>query len=257
MDRWLGFLRSLVIYHNPVSMRAWTRFYRTLLAPGDLVFDVGAHVGTRSRTMRNAGARVVALEPQAPFAGFLRRTLPRDIELIEAAAGRTEAEADMAVSSRHPTVSSLHADFVEGATTAPGFEHVRWDRVQRVKLVTLDGLIARFGRPRYVKIDVEGFELDVLGGLSEPLPLISTEFLPGFPLLSHAVIDRLCELGDYCFNPAQGETAGLMWSDWRDAAATKAWLDTLPADATSGDLFARLESGTGSPAPNDPYKGVE
>ncbi len=241
MQTWAGFLRSLVIYHNPVSMRAWRRFYRDLLRPGDLAFDIGAHVGSRSRSLRASGARVVALEPQAPFAGFLRRTLPSDITLIEAAAGPSETEAQMAVSSRHPTVSSLRTDFVADAATAPGFEHVRWDRTQRVRMVTLDSLIARYGRPAYVKIDVEGFELDVLAGVSQPLPLVSSEYLPGFPHLSHAVIDRLSELGRYRFNPVEGERGGFLWSEWRDAAAMKAWLDALPKTAPSGDLFARLE----------------
>lgn len=240
MDRLLGFVRSLVIYHNPGTIRAWRRFYRDLLEPQALVFDVGAHVGTRARAMRAAGARVVALEPQQPFAGFLRRTLPRDITLIEAAAGRTETEADMAVSSRHPTVSSLRPDFVQGAASAPGFDHVKWDRTQRVRMVTLDGLIARFGAPDYIKIDVEGFEIDVLAGLSQPVAMLSVEFLPGFKHLTHAVIDRLADLGDYRFNPVQGETGGFVWPDWRDAAMTRAWLDTLPSDAGSGDLFARL-----------------
>ena len=240
MALWMGFLRSLVIYHNPVSRRAWRRFYHGLLEPGDLVIDVGAHVGTRARAMRAAGARVVALEPQHPFAGFLRLTLPRDITLIEAAAGAVETEAEMAVSSRHPTVSSLRGDFVEGARDAPGFGHVKWDRRQRVRMVTLDGLIAQYGVPRYIKIDVEGFEIDVLAGLSQPVPLISVEFLPGFPHLTHAVIDRLTELGEYRFNPVQGETGGFLWRDWRDAAAAREWLDGLQADASSGDLFARL-----------------
>ena len=240
MALWLGFLRSLVIYHNPVSMRAWRRFYRGILAPGDLVIDDGAHVGTRARAMLAADARVLALEPQHPFAGYLRLTLPRDISLNEAAAGATETEAEMAVSSRHPTVSSLRGDFVEGARDAPGFGHVKWDRRQRVRMVTLDGLIARYGVPRYIKIDVEGFEIEVLAGLSQAVPLISVEFLPGFPHLTHAVIDRLGELGDYRFNPVQGETGGFLWSDWRDAAAAKDWLDGLRADASSGDLFARL-----------------
>jgi len=240
MALWLGFLRSLVIYHNPVSIWAWRRFYRDMLAPGDLVIDVGAHVGMRARAMRAAGARVVALEPQHPFAGYLRRTLPRDVTLIEAAAGATETEAEMAVSSRHPTVSSLRAEFVEGASEAPGFGHVQWDRRQRVRMVTLDGLIARYGLPRYVKIDVEGFEIEVLAGLSQPVPIVSVEFLPGFPHLTHAVIDRLSALGAYRFNPVQGETGGFLWPDWRDARATKVWLDGLPGDATSGDLFARL-----------------
>jgi len=240
MQQWLGFLRSLVIYHNPVTLRAWRRFYGDLLDPQDLVFDVGAHIGNRSRAMRSAGARVVAIEPQQPFAGFLRRTLPQDIALIEAAVGRDEVEVEMAVSSRHPTVSSLHTDFVSKAADAPGFGHVRWDATQRVRMVTLDGLIARFGLPRYVKIDVEGYEIEVLAGLSQAVPILSVEFLPGFPHLTHGVIDRLAELGDYRFNPVQGETGGFLWRDWRDGAAVKAWLGTLSADASSGDLFARL-----------------
>ncbi|MEI4232034.1 FkbM family methyltransferase [Roseovarius sp. D22-M7] len=240
MRHWLGFLRSVVIYHNPAMMRAWRRFYGDLLVPGDLVFDVGAHIGNRSRAMRAAGARVVAIEPQQPFAGFLRRTLPRDITLVEAAAGRAEAEVEMAVSSRHPTVSSLRADFVSGAAAAPGFAHVRWDATQRVRIVTLDGLIARFGVPRYVKVDVEGYEIEVLSGLSQPVPIVSVEFLPGFPHLTLAVIDRLAKLGAYRFNPVQGEGGAFLWPDWRDGEAAKAWLATMPPDATSGDLFARL-----------------
>jgi FkbM family methyltransferase len=240
MNRWIGLLRSLVIYHDPRKIRAWRRFYRDVLTPGDLVFDVGAHVGTRARAMRAAGARVVALEPQALFAAWLRRTLPRDIVLVEAAAGGAETEAEMAVSSRHPTVSSLRAEFVAGAATAPGFGHVRWDRAERVRVVTLDGLIAAHGRPAYVKIDVEGFELEVLSGLSSPVPMLSVEYLPGFPHLSRAVVARLTELGDYRFNAVAGEGGRFLWPDWRGAEAALGWLAALPKDAPSGDLFARL-----------------
>lgn len=243
MERWLGFARSLLIYHNPVTMRAWRRFYGQVLRPGDLVFDVGAHVGTRTRAMRAAGARVVALEPQALFARYLRLTKPRDVVLIEAAAGGRDTVAQMAVSSRHPTVSSLQESFVADAPDAPGFGHVRWDRTEQVRMVTLDGLIATYGVPAYVKIDVEGFEIGVLSGLSRPVPMLSVEYLPGFPDLTSAVITRLEELGPYRFNPVIGERSGFVWPDWRDGAALRKWLGGLPADAPSGDLFARLAEG--------------
>ena len=242
LTTWLGLLRSLVIYHNPVRAVPLKRFYREWLRPGDLVFDVGAHVGTRARAMRAAGARVVALEPQAPFSTFLRLTLPRDIRLIEAAAGGADMVAEMAVSSLHPTVSSLKTGFAETAGAAPGFGHVRWDSVQKVKVTTLDRLIREEGLPRYIKIDVEGFELEVLSGLSQPVEMISVEYLPGLPELTLSVIARLGELGDYSFNPVSGEAGRFLWDDWRDAAATRTWLSSLPADGPSGDLYARLRA---------------
>jgi FkbM family methyltransferase len=240
MTRWLGLARSLAIYHHPATLRAWRRLYAQILRPGDLAIDVGAHVGTRARAMRHAGARVVALEPQALFAGYLRLTLPRDVVLVEAAAGGVDSSALMSVSSQHPTVSSLQAGFVDRAPGAPGFGHVRWDRTERVRMVTLDGLIARHGRPAHVKIDVEGFEIEVLSGLSQPVPVISVEYLPAFPDLSGAVIDRLEALGPYRFNPVVGERSGFLWHEWRDAAALRDWLAGLPGDAPSGDVFARL-----------------
>lgn len=239
-SRWWGFLRSLLIYSNPRMHRAWRLFYTRLLTPGDVVFDVGAHVGSRARALRAAGGRVIALEPQAPFSRFLALTLPSDIVLIEAAVGGLETMAEMAVSSKHPTVSSLRTDFVTGAAEAPGFEHVRWDRTQSVRMVTLDLLIQEHGQPRYIKIDVEGFELEVLSGLSKPVEMLSVEFLPGFPHLTLAVLDRLLELGEYRFNPVVGETAHFLWPEWRDAPAVREWLATQSAGASSGDLFAKL-----------------
>jgi FkbM family methyltransferase len=242
LQRAYGFLRSLIIYLNPVTLRAWRRFYATLLNPGDLVIDVGAHMGTRALAMRAVGATVIALEPQKPFSTFLQRTMPRDIVVIEAAAGRSESTAEMAVSSRHPTVSSLRPDFVSGAASAEGFEQVRWNDTQEVAVVTLDSVISRYGTPRYIKIDVEGFEEEVLGGLSTAVEILSVEYLPGFPQLSLAVLERVVELGDYRFNPVAGESGQFLWDEWLDAPATAAWLASLPASGSSGDLFARLQS---------------
>ena len=244
MGSWLGFLRSLIIYNNPQRRLVWKSFYRKLLKDKDLAFDIGAHVGTRTRAMRAAGCKVVALEPQQPFASFLEKTLPRDVVFIEAAAGAAEMDAEMAVSSKHPTVSSMRTDFVDDASTTEGFEKVQWDKKQIVKMVTLDGLMEKQGKPGYIKIDVEGYELQVLSGLSTPVDLVSVEYLPGFPKLIEEVIARLLELGDYEFNPVIGENAKFLWSDWKSAEELRTWMQAQSATGKASDLFARLKSET-------------
>lgn len=248
----MGLLRSVAIYRNPVLHLRWRRLYRTLLSRGELAFDVGAHVGTRARAMRSAGARVVAFEPQTVFAAYLRRTMPRDVAVLDVALGREEAEATMAVSSRHPTVSSLSREFVDGSRTATGFEHVRWDRSQPVRVVTLDDVIARFGRPAYVKIDTEGSEGEVLAGLSHPVDLISVEYLPAFPRLAASLVDLLVAKGNDRFNVVEGETGRFLWREWRDGDAVKTWLACRKTSARSGDLFARR--GRDMPRPADPAR---
>jgi hypothetical protein len=162
--------------------------------------------------------------------------------VLEAAVGGTDTEAELSISSRHPTLSSLRTDFVTDASSAPGFEHVQWDSSQKVKLHTLDALIETYGEPSYVKIDVEGYELEVLSGLSRPISLISVEYLPGFPHLTGEVLARLSELGDYRFNVVIGERGKFLFPEWTDLDSLNSWLSTQPPRAQSGDLFARLEN---------------
>ena len=241
IDSGLGLSRSLAIYYGrPARQRALERFYAGLLGRGDLAFDIGAHVGNRSRAMRAAGARVVAVEPQAPFAGFLRRTLPRDVALVTAAVGPKETRGALSVSRRHPTVSSLRSDFADAVGDRPGFEHVRWDAAQQVAVTTLDALIAEHGTPRLIKIDVEGFEAEVLAGLSRTVPLIAVEYLPALPDAARAALDRIAALGPYAFNLVTGEDGAFAWDDWRDDAAVRRRLDGLAPDDGPGDIYARL-----------------
>lgn len=193
--------------------------------------------------LRSLGAKVVAIEPQRHFASFLARTLPKDIALIQAAVGPSSEQAVLNASSKHPTVSSLNTDFVEQAANAPGFKNVAWDKSEIVSVVTLDDIIKQHGMPQYLKIDVEGFELEVLKGLTTPISLISFEYLPGFNELSQDVISRLMTLGDYSFNVVIGERAEFAWSEWQDHNQARGWLENLEAGTKSGDVFAKLNAG--------------
>src|SRR4029077_12170154 len=114
-----GLARSLLIYRaRPWTIPRLARFYATMLRPGDLAFDIGAHAGNRTRAMLRAGARVVALEPQWLFHAFLARDLPRAAPLLRAAAGAEPGVADLMVARLHPTVASIATGFAERMRSA-------------------------------------------------------------------------------------------------------------------------------------------
>jgi FkbM family methyltransferase len=232
-----GLARSLVVYRaRPWKTAALARLYAGIVAPGDLAFDVGAHAGNRTRALVQAGARVVALEPQRLFHAWLARDLPAGVTLLRLAVGRAPGRARLAVSRLHPTVSSLAEEFPERMRSAPGFGGVRWDAAETVEVTTLDALIAAFGRPRFVKIDVEGYEAEVLAGLSQPLPWLALEYLPDAPEVAAACVERLAALGDYAFNLVVGETAAFALPRWVGPEAIGA---ALASARRSGDLYAR------------------
>lgn len=237
-----GLARSLVIYYGqPWRRRALKRFYAALVGPGSLAFDIGAHVGNRTRALHSLGVRVVAVEPQPALIKFLAATLPGDrIELIGEAVGAHAGRARLAVSRRHPTVSTLSRAWIERVAATDGFRKVRWDDEVVVAVTTLDALIERFGRPDFCKIDVEGLEAEILAGLSEPLPLVAVEYLPAALAVAEACVARLAALGDYRFNLVEGERHRFVGDAWIDAAAVPAALAQACAAGRSGDLYARL-----------------
>src|SRR3982751_1766136 len=159
-----GIVRSLALYHGvPGRQRKMARLYGEFLGPGDLGFDVGAHVGSRVRAWRRLGARVIAIEPQPDCLRVLRLFFGRnrDVTIVPEAVGAQPGRARLALSSATPTVSSMSPDWIDSVTTDRSFARVRWDRHVEVAVVTLDDLIARYGEPAFCKIDVEGFEVEV------------------------------------------------------------------------------------------------
>jgi FkbM family methyltransferase len=235
-----GLARSLVIYYGPF-WNVWRlrRFYARFLGPGDLVFDIGAHVGNRARAFAGLGARVVAVEPQALFHGFLVRTLPRaGITLERAAVGAEPGKISMQVSSRHPTVTTGAPGWVDRVRDDPGFRMVVWNEREDVPCVTLDQLIARHGEPTFCKVDVEGMEAEVLTGLSRPVARVAVEYIPAALDVAGACIDRLTGLGDYRFNIVSGEAACFAWSRWCGPAQARDGLRRAAEVRGFGDLYA-------------------
>ena len=235
--------RSVRLYHGDRERnRAMDALYARFIRSGDLAFDIGAHVGDRTSTFRRLGSRVVALEPQPGPARVLRLILGCDpkVTLIQAAAGDQAGPVTLHINSANPTVSTASTAFVDAAEGAGGWEGQIWDERIEVPCVTLDSLIHAHGRPAFVKIDVEGFEDRVLAGLSDPVAALSFEFTTIARDVAQRCLDRLAALGAYRFDVALGESQRLEFGRWLDAGALATYLQSLPHDANSGDVYAVL-----------------
>lgn len=234
--------RSLDVYHGDAGhIEAVGRLVAPFLPAGGLAFDIGSHVGDRVRAFRSLGARVIACEPQPICFDVLGRLFADDSEvtLLHTAVGASAGSLAFHVNTDNPTVSTAAPDLIAAARDAEGWHDQRWDRTITVPVTTLDDLIAAHGRPDFVKIDVEGFEAEVLAGLSTPLAALSFEFTTIQKPVALACLDRLDALGQYEFNASLGETQTWAHARWVDAGAMAAFLTALEPAANSGDVYAR------------------
>jgi FkbM family methyltransferase len=239
----VGILRSLGIYYgDPARRRAMDALYAGYLGGGGLAFDIGAHVGDRTGSFRRLGARVVAVEPQPALVRTLRLIHGRDpgVAIEAAAVGGRAGTIELRLNRRNPTIATASPAFVAAAAGDERWRREQWDGAVRVPLTTLDRLIERHGVPRFVKLDVEGFEAEALAGLSRPLPALSFEFTTLQRDVALACLERLGRLGRYRFQAALGESQRFEQPQPIEAEAMAAWLTALPAAANSGDIYATL-----------------
>ncbi|GGM23356.1 hypothetical protein GCM10011608_05070 [Micromonospora sonchi] len=232
--------RSLEVYYgDPDRDAAMDAFYARFVRPGDLVFDIGSHVGDHIGCFRRLGARVVAVEPQPLCLQALRAIYADDeqVTLVEAACGAQPGRVSFLVNSANPTVSTASTDFVAAAAGAGGWEGQVWDGRIEVPVTTVDALIAEHGTPAFVKIDVEGFEDAVLAGLSRSLPALSFEFTTIGRTVALRCLDRLTALGFGGFDVALGDDKSLTLGRWASAEEMANHLLTLPHEANSGDVY--------------------
>ena len=233
--------RSLRIYYDDRrNTAAMDALYGRFVKSGDLVFDVGSHVGDRIAAFRRLGCRVIACEPNPSLVPTLRRLYGDDdkVALEPVAVGAKAGEIELSVNIDNPTVSTASTDFVKASQGAPGWEGQTWDQSIKVPVTTLDALIARHGVPAFMKIDVEGFEAAALAGLTQPVAALSFEFTTIQRDVARACVARCQALGYLRYNAALGESQTLVHDDWQSAETIARWLDALPMEANSGDVYA-------------------
>ena len=215
-------------------------FYRAFVGDNDLVFDVGANVGNRAKVFSKLGAEIVAIEPQTVCADYLENIYRknRKFHLVRKALGARPGQAEMMIANAH-TISSLSAEWIAAVRESGRFAEYDWNRTQTVSIDTLDNLISRYGTPRFIKIDVEGFEHEVVSGLSTLVHALSLEFAPEYLINPLSCIEHLDKLGDYRYQLSLGESMEYHLPGWVDTKQIVSALEKVSPE-TFGDLYARL-----------------
>jgi hypothetical protein len=139
----------------------------------------------------------------------------------------------------NPAISTLSDQWKEIMTD---FEpDLAWEDYTEVEVQTLDTMLVRYGNPSFCKIDVEGFELEVLSGLSVPLPALSFELFPTTPSRTIACIKKIETLVNYEYNWSLRESFRLNSQSWLNASSM---INTIKkySGRKSGDIYARLST---------------
>ncbi len=239
---------TVLFISNVLSRRKLLRFYSQYVNEGDLCFDIGANIGNRIGVFLKLGATVVAVEPQN---SCMRKLLKKygnnnKVFLVHKALGSREGKGNLILSNSH-TVSSMSEEWIDCVRDSDMFftstSAFQWHENVTVPVTTLDKLIRKYGSPAVCKIDVEGFEYQVIKGLSQPAEMISFEFTPTPKLINQSIesIKHLSAIGNVQFNYSFGESMILALPEWVDDGKICNILLSIPyKTAFSGDIYARF-----------------
>lgn len=218
------------------------RFYKQFVVPGSLCFDLGAHLGNRTNAWLKLGARVIAVEPQPMCIEYMQNRFGVNPKLVieQIAVGSQAGQLPMHISHFNPTVSTFSDEEWRNIIDDDTPYKVTWEETIMVEVFTLDQLIAKHGMPAFVKIDVENYEVEVLKGLSQPIPSLSVEYFPATIERAVECVGLLETLGRYEYNWSFGESQKLNAKDWLTGEEMKKILSKITIKDSYGDFYARL-----------------
>ena len=150
-----GYLKNFSDQFEPSTVA----MLRALCKDGAQAIDVGANIGLTSLALSQFCSRVVGFEPVGRTFSYLERNIQgaSNVIALHSAIGSAPGELRMQVVQ----------DFLAGSFVADTYEsHDDRQTVEVVPVKTLDGVFSELGLSRldFVKVDVEGFELEVLEG---------------------------------------------------------------------------------------------
>jgi FkbM family methyltransferase len=230
--------RSLFRREKLRSLARSKAFYRAFVPRGSLAFDIGANQGSRSEIFLELGARVVAAEPLPELAKALRdwKRFDRNLTVVQKAVGAVAGSATLHIAN-YSVISTLTPEWVALCKQQPHMRDAIWS-TEKVEVTTLDALIDQFGVPAFTKIDVEGYEVEVLQGLSRPIPALSFEYTPFRHEPALECLRLLRRFGRARFNSSPADSFVMRHEKWLDEAGVVEFCaHQVPREAQYGDIY--------------------
>jgi FkbM family methyltransferase len=220
------------------NRRQMRELYSRYIRRGDLVFDVGANVGIYTELFLELGARVVAVEPNPHCCRVIERLAHnRNVTIESCAAGGTAGKILLQLSD-NTQLSTVNQEWLKSVQRSPLHAGANWLGEIAVELTTLDRLAEKHGIPNFVKIDVEGFEDQVIRGMSFKPDARTFEFNRLLQGVAMKCLGTPMLSSGYDFNYLRGSMKCAS-QEWLSAEALAARINTLVGEEQSGDIIAR------------------
>ncbi len=214
-------------------------FYKQIINENDLCIDVGANIGDKTNVFRTLGARVIAIEPQSKCIKILNKKYKADkaVTILNLGVSDCEGEMELSICDYANTISTMSDKWKNEGRFSDTAE---WNKTETVKVSTLDNILAKYGHPKYIKIDVEGFELNVLRGLNKPVNHISFEFTKEFLPETTQIFKHLEKLGKFSVNVLLGVEGKFHFNSYVDYPDIITLIKDSPKDDIMGDIFIKF-----------------
>ena len=143
----------------------------------NLIFDIGFNVGEFTQTCFNKykDCNVIAVEANPNLVNSVSQHFFTNYNfslLNNLVSDREGEQLDFYINPNASGISTASTQFMENSRFTKGSKYIeenstKWAAPIKVQSTTLDAMIERYGMPDLIKIDVEGYEYNVLSGLAQ------------------------------------------------------------------------------------------
>lgn len=166
-----------------------------------LIFDIGYNKGDFAKKCieKFPECKVIGVEANLGLTYGVSET--KNLKILNAlVSSKDNKEIAFYIEPYQSGISTASKDFIENSRFKKGSKSLKpnsssWMEPILIKSITLDTMVAEFGTPDYIKIDVEGYEHEVIKGLSQKQNTICFEWHEEFYEDVYKIVEHLQKIG--------------------------------------------------------------